>query len=497
MSLSGAPILAAKHSNLAHLIISKSNSLYNPSGYSAITPTFQDDSLRITPANGVTTPTWRSKVAFNLPKVSTLIGKCWVEIVIGAGADTTTQAAGAGLGFDVDSPVVYVDPVVPPAVDPGANQPIVAYVKNVGDLIVDSHQMIYGNVQLQSHEGRFIALNRRLCCNDVNIEATNAMVLGALPPGGDPDTGTEKVLVDAFYRGVTLQVPLEELFFVQTRDRHWMPEAYALEGQLIQNLADFGQLVVTRSYSSANVSVPAISDIALRYQEVTLSAAEKEMRLSLYKSPEGHTMLFSDLEPQIDNATIRGTGVGGNLTWQIPLDNLRMDMKELIFCIHRVEGDQAVAGGQGFVNLGGVGSYAGSYMESDSSVGSILFSPAENAALLRSFSSLVPIVDMQLFANGKQIFSQPISEFVARTNVRKFYHRDSQIADPIYSVSFAQFPEDHKNATGHLSAAVLGKLVLRLTIANASVNTVYACELWSHSYNVMQSRAGGITKALN
>lgn len=266
---------------------------------------------------------------------------------------------------------------------------------------------------------------------------------------------------------------------------------------------------MTRSYSAANVVVPAITDIALRYQEITLSAAEKEMRLSLYKSPEGHTMLFSDLEPQIDNATIRGTGAGGNLTWQIPLDNLRMDMKELLFCVHRVEGDPAVAGGQGFVNLGGVGSYAGSYMESDNTVGSILFSPAENAALLRSFATLVPIVDMQLFANGKQIFSQPITDFVARTNVRKFYHPDSTIGDPIYCIPFAQFPEDPKNATGHLSAAVLGKLVLRLTIPNSTVNTVYACEVWSHSvicffvlltnflltsflkYNVIQARAGG------
>lgn len=182
MSLIGASILAAKHSNLAQVIISKSNSLYNPTGYSAITPTFQDDSLRITPANGVTTPQWRNKVTYNLPKVSTLIGKCWVEIVIAAGSDSTTQAAGAGLGFNNAAPIVY-GAVAPPGVDAAGNQPVVAYVKNVGDLIVDQHQMVYGNVQLQSHEGRFLALNRRLCCNDVNIEATNAMVLGGLPPG--------------------------------------------------------------------------------------------------------------------------------------------------------------------------------------------------------------------------------------------------------------------------------------------------------------------------
>ncbi len=475
-------------------------SLYLPRGYTAITPTHQDDSLRLVPANGVVTPALRSRVTFNLPKVSTLIGKCWVETVFAAGTDNTTQLAGVGLGFNNNNPVIYG------AAGPGVltNQPILSYVKNAGDLLFDQHQLIYGNVQLQTFPGRWHSWNRRLCCNDVNIEATNAMVLGGLPPGGDPETGSERVLVDAYYRGVTFQSPMEELYFVQGRDQNWMPEALALEGQLIHQLADIGQLIVSRAYNNTlNNVTPVVTDIALRYQEITLSAAEKEQRLALYKSPEGLVSLFADLEPQIDNPTIRGVGAAGgaNLVWNIQLNNFRMDMKEVVFAVHRVEAVSGVgagiAGQQGFVNLGGVGSFAGSYMESDNVQGSILFSPAENLALLQSFSTLVPIVSYQLFANGKQIFSTDITDFVNRTNMRKWYHRDSQIADPIYSIPFAQFPEDYKNATGHLSAAILGQLTLRITIANPGATIVFACEVQSHSYNIIQARAGGITKALN
>jgi hypothetical protein len=318
--------------------------------------------------------------------------------------------------------------------------------------------------------------------------------------GGDDTTGTERVLVDAYYNGVTVLSPIEELWFVKSRDRHWMPEAFSLEGQYLANLAHIGQLVYTRNRTAADLAtVPTLSGVGLRYQEVTLSAAEKEMRLAIYKSPEGATGLFDDLESQIDNATITGVAVGGaNLQWQIPLGNFRMDMKELIFTVHRVaQTDLTRAGRQGVSTLSGVGSYAGSYLESDASVGSILYSPAENLATLQSYASMVPIVSYQLFSNGKQIFSSATTDLINRTVIRKHYHPGSQIKDNIYCISFAQFPEDSINATGHMSAAVLGNLLLRIEIADPGPSETWACEVWSHSYNVTQARAGGITKALN
>jgi hypothetical protein len=177
MSYTGPAVLAAKHSNLAQALISRSNSLYLHKGYQALSPTFQDETVVIAPANGVTTPAFQTRVSFNLPKVSTLIGKMWIETTLSAGTDSSIQNGGAG--FNNSAPVNY-GPAGPAA---GFNQPVVAYCKGLGDLIYDNHQYIYGNVQLQAYPGRFQALYRAMCKNDVNIEDINALVLGGLPPG--------------------------------------------------------------------------------------------------------------------------------------------------------------------------------------------------------------------------------------------------------------------------------------------------------------------------
>ncbi len=81
--------------------------------------------------------------------------------------------------------------------------------------------------------------------------------------------------------------------------------------------------------------------------------------------------------------------------------------------------------------------------------------------------------------------------------MRKRYHPDSQIAEAIYTIPFAAFPEDRKNATGHQSAQVLGKLELVITMADFPATQPHRCDVYTHSHNFIQARAGGATKALH
>ncbi len=74
----------------------------------------------------------------------------------------------------------------------------------------------------------------------------------------------------------------------------------------------------------------------------------------------------------------------------------------------------------------------------------------------------------------------------------------------VFSTSVSQTPhlififtEDRKNATGHLSASVVGKLELVLTMLDFPSNYTLQVDVFSHSHNIMQHRAGGVVKALN
>lgn len=493
----GSAILGAKMSQLSRAITGD-KSLFAQNGWMASTPTFRDDYVKLLPANGIVTPPINgSTLSFNLPKNSTLIGRCWIEITLSAGTDNANPGPAS---FNPD--VAY---------NAATNFPVAEYNKNVGDTIIDNHRVIYGNTNLQYFQGVFGAVWRRVCCNDVNIEATNAMVLGALRPGGDVNTGSERILVDAFYRGVTLYVPLEELYWVNNRSEYHMTEAYALEHQLLSQLvANLGQIVSTRTRTSSEIATaPTITNVALRYSEITLSAAEKENRLKLYKTPEGCVQHFLDLE-FMTALQIQGTGTraaynaGTPSTWlenqpnlrtTFQLSNFRMDMAELIIMINRVSNSSGAATfplENGKVQATG---YAGNVMESDPTP-SILYANS-GVSTLQGFSTMIPATSITLIANAKQIFATPQTDFWNRSAVRKSYHPDSQIADPIYVLPLAEFPQDRKNATGHLSASVIGNLQLQVDLPNPGSTIAYQVTVWSHSHNLMQSRLGGIAKALN
>lgn len=464
-------LIAAKNSVLGSALIGK-NSLLSRRGFLATTPVFMDYNQFIFQTNGVTTPTLStivggsSEVVFAMPKASTLISNVILQCVLGAGT-------------------------VNPLAAPGT---VVEYIKNFGDLLARDVVLQYGNTQLQRYDADFVVFNRRLCHNDVNIEGINISVFGNLPPSTNP-SGTEATLRDAYLQGCTVLAPLEELYFVHAKDEAWMPESLALEGQIRIQLASLPELLISTNGTIADVgTAPTIQDCRLRYHEFTLSAAEKENRLKLYKTPEGAVTHFLDLERQLGH-TFRGLQVGraagSALSAQplvfvppIQLSNIRMDMAEIIFTVRRLSNDNTI-------NLpderGVIGTpMQGSRYESNSSNSLVTGAPINTMIQISSFA---------LNANGKEIFASN-TDLMNRAYIRKYYHPDSQAVDPVYTIPLAFFPEDRRNATGHLSASVLGNMTLDIVLPDPGATIVYQIDIWVHSHNIIQSRGGGITKAL-
>lgn len=469
----GAALLATKHSQLAGALIGD-QSVYTPRGWQALTATHQDPTVAISTLDG-SQGRFGGQIRFALPKNSTLIGNLHWELVLSRGI--TRQP--------------YTDQ---------AARIRCEYVKNVGDLLLDNVVFRYGNNILQNWTGEFQALWRRLSVHDVNLEGTNANVLGGLPPGGV----TELVLEDACtvqvasgggagpfalpaVTNITLNIPIEEWFATAggNRDTLWFPESLALEGELLINLPTLARICVSTAGADPFSGVvalaagvpavyPTVVSSRLRYEEITLTAAEKENRLRLYSTPEGCVQHFLDLERQPSFTLASVNVLNTALQAVVALDAFRMDMAEIIFCVRRSTG-----------TIGVDVDWAGSPLESSTAVSNITGA---------SIACMVPITDFRLTAGGKDVFVAQPDQF-NRTVVRKRYHPDSQIADPIYVIPLALFPEDRKNATGHQSASALGPLKLIINFPDVAFVGNYRVDVWAHSHNIMQSRQGGITKA--
>ena len=473
-AMSGA-LIAPKMSVIGNAIIGK-NSLMMPRGYNATTPINTDNTVWIYQTNGVVAPTigatrgTSSELVFALPKNSTLVGECYLENIMLGGT------AGAGVTCE--------------------------YVKNAGDLLARDVTVQYGNTQLLRYDADLQVFFRRLCKNDVNIEDINSTVLGNLPPS-TAAAGTEAVLRDAWLNGCTFITPLEELFWVHAKDEAWMPESLALEGQLRIQLAAWPDLMMTSTGTGAvpaDVAVfPLVSSCKLRYIEYTLSAAEKQNRLAIYKTPEGLVQKFLDVETQLG---IQWTGLNvaraayalgaNNLNAQalvdvtpIQLSNFRLDMAEIWFVVRRLSNSDTASypDEAGIIGPG----FRGSRYESNQSNSLVTGAP---------ISTMVQIEEFSFNANGKTIFVAQ-SDLYNRTYVRKYYHPDAQVADPVYCIPLALFPEDRRNATGHLSASVLGNLTVNIRLRDPGNDIVYQIDFYDHSHNLLQSRAGSITKALH
>lgn len=493
----GTNALASRYSMLGPAVLGN-KSLYSYRGYQAIAVQNNDDTVNIGPSNGNYQPALGTKVTFPLQKTSQIVGKCWAQIDLSPG--TTAN------GFNPALP--WVTPGV------GQNWPQAELVKNVGDLIVSNHVIIYGTTNLQYIPGLFHAVKRRIACNDVNIEGTNAMVLGNLPPSGrtvalaagtpDPasQSSTEAVLINAFYQGVRLYVPCEEYFWTKNKDENHMTEAYALDLQIQMQLANLGDFVNTSSRDiSVIVTRPAISNIILRYEEITVSAAEKQNKLALYATPEGQVQHFQDLE-LVTQQFIAGTGARAPgtalsaqppLTQLIDLSGLRMDIICLYVLVSRWSNTRPATDlplENGTLSAG----FAGSPMESNASIPSLLFEGS--ATQTAGFSTAIPVVQLQQFAGTVALDAAPIEDFWNRAMMRKKYFPDAQVGDYIYIRSPALFPVDAKNATGHLSPATTGNMKLGVTVNNPGAGITYIVNIFSNAHNLMQSRTGGLGKAL-
>lgn len=473
--------IAAQMSQLSSVILG-TKSVYMYKGSQALAPSARNESNFLAPVNGVVNPPYTTglKIVFSLPKTSTLIGKMWAEISLSAAQTNPAY-----------TPAVPANPLANPqtAAVAAVGTPQAEYVKNVGDLIFETILLRYGSTVLQQYDSEAQVFLRQLTKNNINLEYINVEVLGNLPPGGN----TEQTLIDALYQGVTLRHPVEHIWFTQHQDEHWMPEALALEGQLEFTLRALQDLIVTASgtnsvFTGGAAVLPGITDLRLRYQEITLSAAEKENRLRLYKSPEGMVNLFQDWEAQ-PAFRIAGTAAGGQLNFNVPLQNFRLDMVEVFFTVRIAEDTGAVAL-PGYVYNADLRGWRGSRVESNTSTPSLLGGGGGHIGVH------FPIVSYKLTAGGKDL-QNAIPELWSRTHVRKQYHADSQTGGGVYMISFAIYPEDTKNATGHASASVLGALALNLVVNNPGAHIVLQVDTWEKGYNVIQARAGGISKVLH
>jgi hypothetical protein len=449
------------------------NSVVAPTGYAALAPAVYDFTNITAQSNGNLTPALDSNVRFNIDKNSMLVVDAVIETVMTPG---TTVA-----GDETD--------------------PAAEYVRNAGDLIAQQTNVIYGTSTLQQFDGRFIAAWRTLCRKDIDIEDTNSLVLGGLGVGGiltgapGGPAGPEPVLIDAYYNGVTLYSPLDELFFTKAFNQGLMPEAYALELQILVHLAPLADLVVTKSRTGADILVaPTVQSCRMRYTSIAISAAEKNNRLKLYRAPEGLVQHFWALETQRglqfggSGTRVVGSALSGQALIRSPrllLGNYRMDIAEFIITVNRVRNTSPGS----FPEEEGVeGGWGGSFLEDDSRTVSLL-APASGT----SYATLVDIHDLQLYSGAKGIYIEDISGFWNRTRMRQIFHpRKGSASGTIFFISFARYPEDSINATGHLSAAVAGQLGLEVVVRNPGNTITYEVNTWAHTHNFMQSRGGGV-----
>ncbi len=444
-SIGSQSLVAAMFGQDSGMIIGN-KAVYAPKGYQATTPVHLDDVVEIQPVNGAGI-NFGDTLRFKLNKNSVLIGDCHVELQISAATLDALRSA--------------------------------AYVKNLGDQIKRRVTFRYGTQIIQSYPGLFDYIFTRVCKNDNHIEGRNAFVLGNLPPGGTTEPQRAAALVAA----LTLVIPLDELYWTHSRDEYWMTGAYSLEGELQIELEDLARLVYSDNGADPFIGVgvrPVVQSALLRYREVTLSAPEKRMRLQYYATEQGLVHHFLDVEEQA-NTVFVGTGTGQPRDIRVPLPNFRLSMAELLFVV-RVASNSA----------GGVTPAVDADWRGDAVESSTVVSTITGA----SIATQVPITAFRFDSNGKTIFRSQ-TDLWNRAGVRARYHPDSQIADSIYIIPLCDFPEDRKNASGHLSASALGSKELVITLPDWAATINYRVDVYSHSHNLLQSRGGSIAKTFN
>ena len=479
MSLNAASSnISAKMSQIANVLLG-TKSTYSPTGSQALTPTDRDGTVFTQQTNGVTNPPWiaNNKLVYPLPKTANLIGQIWHEVTLSAAQTNPAFTPAVPINFNTNT-----------AASVAVGVPRAAYCQNVGDLIYDLILHRYGTVVAQQFRGEFLVWRRSLIYNNINIQHINAEVLGNLPPGGN----SEQTRINALYQGVTLRCPLDFLWFVMAQDKYWMPEAYAAESTLELTLRPIQDCLYTTSGTNAEFTggasaLPTITNCILRYDQITLSAAEKMNRLTLYKQPDGLTYLFQDVEEQLGQLFTPAAAAGTEVVLNVPLSNFRMDSAAIMFVV-RIASTQAPFAPIAGAYTGQLQPFKSDRCQADRSTASIVS--------LNAIGTQVPVNSYKFQANGKDLYNE-IPELLARTVERKKYHPDAEIGNFVYEHSFAIYPEDSKNATGTISPSVLGQLTLVIKITSLGPGVTFQVDAYNLAMNLNQSRAGGFAKVLN
>lgn len=438
MSHYGSAQLSTKFSQLGESVFG-TDSVFTPRPYHKILPFIKKDGIETdTPADR-TTGAFGQQLRFYLHKNETLYGDAYLELNISAGTLAAPNTA--------------------------------AWVNNLGQAVLQEVIVRIGSTILQKWSGDFAALYKAVTKNPVDLEGYNALSLSNLPPGGAGEATRMALTTQAF----TLYCPLEEMWYAQSFMDLWMPEAQTLELELRVTLRPLAQLIYSAAGTDPFNVQPAITSSFIRNTTVTLSSAEKGMRLKNYLGAVGLVQQFLDLE-EVPNVQFTGTGGGGARTLRVNLDNIRMDSVLLMFCVRE----------ENSAGLGVSTNWRGDPTEYDATASTVT-----GAAV----NTLVPITSFSVEANGKVLIdSQP--ELWNRARVRPEYFEGCSIAGPIYIVPFSLFPADRRNCTSSQAMSNLGKVELVIVLPDWAA-TQRRVDVWSHSRNIMQMRGGTIAKALN
>ena len=439
-------MLAARQSQISGALLG-SLSPYSPQGWQSTTPFHMDDTAKVQTCDG-SSATFGGTVRFTLPKNSTLIGDPIFKVSVSAAVLAADRSA--------------------------------AYVNGLGDQLVETVTLRYGSSILQVvPHSIWTPMWRRLTRNDAHVEPVHAMVLAGLPVQGDTEAMRESAVTD----GLDLYVPLDELYFAKSKSQYWFPESLSLEGEIILKLAPLGSLVYSDNGDDpfAGATYPALSGAELHFHEVTISSAEKENRLRQFATEQGVVTLFKDIETQLSQNLGVGGDTGLDRVVRVDLDNIRLDIATIVFVV------RVATNSTGGVTPAVNAPWRGDPFESNT----------ENSIITGGdIACAKPITSFALEANGKRIYNE-MTDFENRAVTRRRYFADAQVFDPYYFISFSNFPQDANNSTGHISASILGRLQLVITLPDWAATQTLQCDVLCHSYNILQARSGAIVKALN
>ena len=370
-----------------------------------------------------------------------------------------------------------------------------AWSNNLGDQIYTSITHRYSSNILHTHDGEYMQLKQRLVSSEIDEDARSALTLGGLPRTavGTPEQERASALIGGYAQTLTTTVYtwLDYLWFTRSPDVMWMPEAYSTEALIELTYNDVGNLIYTNTGTGTIVTTkPTVQSVVMFVRECYITIPEKMSRLALHNEEKGVLALFADLERQ---RGYRYTGVtlGAAREIRVKLDNIRLDVKELMFIIRRATGSATLT-----TDPTVDATYAGDKLQ-----GPVY--QAVTGAAVTSVLATAPRVDVivdelvsfRIDANGARLFDD-IPADINRLWMRKLYHNKSQVREYVYFWSPSFLPDDEKMVTSFQNAANLGNLELVLNVLDAPLNTARQVDVWVESYNLIQSRRGDCVKSL-